>query len=353
MTKELNMFYEYYNNTKNLIENAINMYNESLLQETDNEIVKHGIKEFIRMNSDGKYIRGVLIALGHHIYSGKEDNNYIPLAVAYETFQTAILIHDDIIDKADKRRGKDTIPVVYKNKYNDDYLANGIAICLGDYGFFKAYQHIVENYAKNKNLPLILDVYNDISIKTVMGELIDVELPTINKTKLNKKKVEEQVMEIYRLKTAWYTIIGPFKLGMAITGKSDDKILEILESIGIAFQIKDDLLGIYGDELKLGKPASSDISEFKQTLLYTYINDYKPEYLEELLMYYGKENITNKEIEKVRAIFEESGAKKYATDKMNNLFIESKKKIDKNTKLDDKYKFILKGFITYLETRDK
>ena len=79
-------------------------------------------------------------------------------------------------------------------------------------------------------------------------------------------------MEIYRLKTAWYSIIGPFSLGMVLANYSDEeikKMQELLYNLGIGFQIKDDILGIFGDEKELGKSASSDVSEFKQTILYS------------------------------------------------------------------------------------
>ena len=131
------------------------------------------------------------------------------------------------------------------------------------------------------------------------------------------------------------------------------KIYEkILEKIGIAFQIKDDIIGIYGDSSYIGKSTSSDISEFKQKILYSYIFNQKKEYLEELNKYYGKENLIENENKKVKQIFMESGALNYANEIMNNLFDESIELI-KNIDLQQEYKEIILGFIYYLKIRQK
>ena len=120
--------------------------------------------------------------------------------------------------------------------------------------------------------------------------------------------------------------------------------------MGIAFQIKDDILGIYGNAKSIGKSNTSDITEYKQTILYSYtVNN--TDYKDELKKYYGK-NLTEKEFDKVRDLFEISGAKKYAVNKMNELFSESKKLVQKNRNIPTYYKEVLLGFITFLEIRD-
>ena len=121
--------------------------------------------------------------------------------------------------------------------------------------------------------------------------------------------------------------------------------------MGIAFQIKDDLLGIFGDEKHIGKSTTSDVSEFKQTILYSHIINTK--YKDELLKYYGKENITQSEMEKVKKLFEQSGSKKYAQDYMEKLFKESFEAILKLDFLDIESKKLLLGFAQYLKERSK
>lgn len=356
--KSLLEFYTFYKKEKEVFELEIEKYNNNYKEEKDNLIVKDAIEKFININCGGKYLRATLIALGYKIFSKCDDQKYLPLSIAYETFQTSILIHDDIIDNAIKRRGKDTIPTTYKKEFTNNYIgdkvANDLGICLGDLGFYLANKIIINSYSKNTNILNVLDYYNNVVIKTIKGEIIDIKLPYDIKYE-GKNCTEKAINEIYRLKTSWYTIVGPFCLGAILAGKNQYnlKIYEkILEKIGIAFQIKDDIIGIYGDSSYIGKSTSSDISEFKQTILYSYIFNQKNEYLEELNKYYGKENLIENENKKVKQIFMESGALNYANEIMNNLFDESIELI-KNIDLQQEYKEIILGFIYYLKIRQK
>lgn len=359
--KQLIEFYLFYKQEKNIFEQEINNYNSSFLNFNENKIVNDALQKFTTLNQDGKYLRAMLISLGYKIFSEKNDNIYIPLALAYETFQTAILIHDDIIDNASKRRGKDTIPELYKkefscqNKKIGNIVANSLGICIGDLGFYLANKIIIENYNKNANICKIIDYYNEIVIKTIKGEIIDVKLPYNLQYENCNQCSENNIMEIYRLKTAWYTIIGPFCLGALLSNNSNINIKqyeEILEDIGIAFQIKDDIIGIFGDSKYIGKSTNSDISEFKQTILYSYVFNQKLEYLSELNKYYGKNNLKEEEIERVKEIFIASGALEYANTVMNKLFDKSVMKI-KNININEEYKDIILGFINYLRIRQK
>ena len=302
----------------------------------------------------------MLIGLGYKIMSDKTDNYYLPLALAYETFQTSILIHDDIIDSADKRRGKDTIPTVYKkeftskNKEIGNIIANSLGICVGDLGFYLANKIILENYQGNDNICKIMNYYNDIVIKTIKGEIIDVKIPYDLQYENQNNCPLENIMEIYRLKTAWYTIVGPFSLGCLLANPNTDlqKFEHILENIGVAFQIKDDIIGIYGDANYIGKSTNSDISEFKQTILYSYIYNQKPKYLMELNKHYGKVDLEQNDIDCVKQIFMESGALDYANNMMNELFDYSINEV-KELNLQENYQNIILGFIHYLKIRQK
>ena len=312
----------------------------------------------------GKFLRACLIALGYQSF-GKDDDSYLPLGIALELFQTSILIHDDIIDKADKRRGMDTIPVRYQKLYSDQIKGDGsfidkrhdigtsMALCLGDMGFYLALQVIAQNYKDNENLGRVLEYYNSVAIKTCEGEMVDVILPFYEEFYGSEGDLENHVMEIYKLKTAWYSVVGPYCLGAILGGLDDDKVHKLedaLINLGIAFQIKDDLLGIYGDEKHIGKSVTSDVSEFKQTILYAYaINT---EYKDELLKYYGKE-IEEDDMTKVRDIFSKSGAYDYAEKTMERLFKESFQAILDLDFLDLDKKKLLLGFAEFLRVRSK
>ena len=349
-------FFIYYKSKLKEFEVELKKINKTFI-EKDNPIVIDAINKFINMNGDGKFLRGCLIDLGYKL--NKNDDYAKTLSIAYETFETSILIHDDIIDNAHLRRNKETIHETYKNefkKYNveNDNTNNSLALCIGDLGFFYTTELITKKYKNDKNLAKLLSYYNNIVIKTIKGEIIDVALPFIEKNYKKHKIHEEDIMEIYKLKTSWYTIVGPFVLGM-ILGNSKVKDMEIfekvLEPLGIAFQIKDDILGIYSSKEILGKSVYSDIEEFKQTILYSYIKIKRNDLLDELLKYYGR-SINEEESKKVQQLFEESGALEYATNKMNGMFNEAYSNI-KSMDIKEYIKNILLGLILFLRLREK
>ena len=352
-TKNIENFNKFYKQVSKEINQLLNNYNESLIKGKEGYL-KENLEYFKNLNSDGKLIRGFLIAFGYKMLKDNIDYSY-KLSLAYEIFQTSILIHDDIIDNDNLRRGKDTIHYANYKKYKSLNEIDGkktsesIAICIGDYGFFKVNEILLENYREDKNFSQLFKFYNDIVLKTVEGELIDVVLSFEGKYKAIQN-LEENIMLVYKLKTAFYTIIGPLSLGLILGGIDGTKLAEIQkfgEKVGIAFQIQDDILGIYSD---MGKVIGSDIKEFKQTILYSYIIQ-NEKYKNELMKYYGKENITDKEINETRKIFKDSGAYDYAKNMMNKFYDESIEIVKNINWIKDEDKSIIFGFIEYLRGR--
>ena len=365
--KKMEVLYEflkYYLSVKDKLNLKMEDYNSLFVKGYSNKFLEEALEQFVSSNKGGKFLRACLIALGYQSF-GNDDDNYLALGCALELFQTSILIHDDIIDKADKRRGLDTIPVKYQKIYGDpikdgnDFegkrkdIGNSMALCLGDLGFYLALQIIVQNYRNNENLDRVLEYYNSVAIKTCEGEMVDVILPFYEEFYGEEDDLESHVMEIYKLKTAWYSVVGPYCMG-AILGGLDDKKVHKLEdaliNLGVAFQIKDDLLGVYGDEKHIGKSVTSDVSEYKQTILYAYAINTK--YRDELLKYYGKD-ISVKEMDKVKEIFDKSGAREYANKTMDKLFKDSFKDILNLDFLSTDKKKLLLGFAEFLKVRSK
>lgn len=352
-------FKNYYGEVKERINQKLESYNEKIVKE-ENPILKENFSLFANLNSEGKLVRGVLVNLGYFLK--KEDKEYSEdLSLAYEVFQTAVLIHDDIIDNDNKRRGKDTIHYANEEKYKKissnekevKHLSDSIAICVGDYGLYEAIKIISEAYKDSPSLSSVLTNFINTALTTMKGELIDVILPFHGKNKLlNEKKIEENILEIYRLKTAHYTIVGPLSVGLILAGASKEELKEIEEfgeKVGIAFQIQDDILGIYSNEM--GKVKGSDIKEFKQTILYSHIINTK--YKEEFLKIYGKEDLTEQDIERVQELLKESLSYEYATNYMNHLYDESITLLEKINWITQDKKDILRGFVEYLRTRNK
>lgn len=361
---QLMSFMQFYLTAHSRLSDKMACYNAEIRDETEPHI-RECVQELTRMNTGGKYIRGTLSNLGYHIFASEDISYSDALAISFELFQTAILIHDDIIDHASFRRNQETIPLSYCSRWKakrqqtkgEDMLdvANSLAICAGDYGMYLTNQKLLSSYENDHNLGKLLIYFNQVMLKTIKGEIIDVVLPFEEKYQLSdNENIFDSIAEIYRLKTAWYTLIGPLCAGAILAGCQETELHELekfAEEIGIAFQIKDDILGIFADTETLGKNVGSDISEFKQTILYAYVRT-SDEYYDQLMDYYGR-SINKEELIMVQEIFRASGALQFAEEKMDEHFFVAKRVLDNITYIPSSKKDILYGLLIYMKYRHK
>jgi len=355
------LFSNFLAQAKNEIEGASDKYLQEIMQAVKGKpFIEPAIQSLYEQNQGGKRIRGAMIKLGaacaaaksaemHNKPPARHEAGYLPVAMAYELFQTAILIHDDIIDKSPVRRGKKTIHAAE----SDFHFGNSRAICIGDYGLFLANKILAESGLEPEILVEIFRLFSQIQLTTLEGEIMDVSLPyqTIDIAD-EYERFTHTVGCIFEYKTAWYTLVGPIMLG-AICGGADTKLMNLLRDItmplGIAFQIKDDLLGIYASEEVLGKPALSDVFEKKQTLLYGYAYKHaSTEQRKRLDKSYGNPNAAVEDLEIVREIFIATGAKAHAEEEIQRL---SQISLDLISTMPNEHKIMLQGLVHYLITR--
>ncbi|MCL2216259.1 MAG: 4-hydroxy-3-methylbut-2-enyl diphosphate reductase [Defluviitaleaceae bacterium] len=356
------LFSNFLAQAKSEIEEASDKYLQEIIKSAKGKpFVEEALISLYEQNQNGKRIRGALIKLGAAVSTAantadmhdnphtRHEAGYLPVAVAYEIFQTAILIHDDIIDKSPKRRGRATI----HSAEADAHFGNSRAICIGDYGLFLANKILAESGLPPETLVKVLRLFSQIQLTTLEGEIMDVSLPYYPiDIAADYEKFTYTVNCIFEYKTAWYTLAGPIMLG-AVCGGGDEKLITLLRDItmplGIAFQIKDDLLGIYAGEEVLGKPALSDIFEKKQTLLYGYAYKHAtPQQRERLNKSYGNPRATSEDLETVREIFTATGAKAHAEEEIRRL---SQASLDLVNTMEKKHQTILHGLVHYLITR--
>ncbi len=363
-------FSTFYEDNVPRLRRKMEAFNLKLNQESE-AILKAFYHNMADLNEGGKYLRGLLVNLGYRL-SGNEDCEVSDAAaLAFEIFQTGVLIHDDVIDRARSRRGKKTLTVRYEESLKErhitppaegdaiDHLTESVAICCGDYLITAASSLLSEEYASHKEGMAVIREFEHIILDTIRGELLDVVLPCeIQDEKCNKEAdlLIKSVYDIYHLKTSRYSVVGPLRLGMLLGGmeqKKIDAVDAMADELGIAFQIKDDILGIYGDAKKTGKDTGSDISEYKQTLLYAYVKTRMPERMPELDVIYGKSNLTAEEVAKVQNLFEETGAKAFAEQEMEVCFWNAEKKLEALEFIKNEDKEIIRDFITYNRERMK
>ena len=205
------------------------------------------------LSMGGKRIRPVLMLMAYNLYKEDVRPVFSP-ATGIEVDHNYTLLHDDLMDRADKRRGKETVHKVW----NDN-----TAILSGDAMLIYAYRLLAG--CDEKSLPRLLTVFNEVAVGVCEGQQYDMDF---------EKRTDVSVAEYLRmieLKTA-VLLAGALKLG-AICGGGSDMATDLLYkygiSIGLAFQLQDDLLDTYADSDEFGKPVGGDILEGKKTFLLT------------------------------------------------------------------------------------
>lgn len=224
------------------------------------------LKKFV---SGGKFIRGCLAAyicqnLGHD-----KALDPIPLAAAIELIQAGFLIHDDIMDQDELRRGHPSIHAQYKELgdargyRNSRHTSESLAVCAGDAAIFLAYEHIAGLNLKAKPHAKLLKYVSTQWQRTCWGQMQDIALAARNASATPK-----EILDMYREKTVRYTFCVPL-VSAAIICRQPGSVVEHLdklgENMGLLFQLHDDELDLYGIEKITGKPVGSDTREHKQT----------------------------------------------------------------------------------------
>jgi len=251
----------------------------------------------------GKRIRPALTLMSCHLFTDDYSLAIKP-ALGIEVFHNFTLLHDDIMDRADIRRGR---PTVHK-KWDDN-----TAILSGDVMQISAYQLIAET--PEKYLKPVLDLFSCTAIEICEGQQYDVEFE-------NRKQVDaEEYLEMIRLKTA--VLLGcALKTGAIIGGAGEEDAQNLYDfgiNIGLAFQLKDDLLDVYGNELTFGKKIGGDILCNKKTYLLIHALQLAKDQIKHELNYWLTINNQedNQKIQAVTSIYNQLGVKRICEEKMS------------------------------------
>ncbi len=199
----------------------------------------------------GKRLRPVLMLLGYQLWKDDPEKILMP-AIGVETFHNFTLLHDDLMDNADVRRGHETV----HRRWN----ANK-AILSGDAMLVMAFMHMQQVSADK--LPAVMDVFTTTTLEIDEGQELDVTFETRNDV------TEDEYIEMIRLKTS-VLLACALKIGAVLADapqKDADLLYRLGEQIGLAFQLQDDLLDVYGDPKVFGKAIGGDITSNKKTYM--------------------------------------------------------------------------------------
>ena len=275
------------------------------------------------MSLGSKRLRPMLTLLANNMFDGDINKALYP-ALAIEIFHNFTLLHDDIMDNAPLRRGSQTV----HKKWN----AN-IAILSGDTMFAMAYQYAIRT--DNRFIPSILEVFSQTAIEVCEGQQLDMNFETSQSVSI------QEYLEMIRLKTA--VLLGAcLKIG-AITAEASTENTELLYEfgtlMGIAFQLKDDLLDLYGNEDMFGKLTGGDVLANKKTyLVLRAIDMANHEDRSRLLeLYHPEQPIKGEEkIREVKTLFDKYNIQQEVDSIMRQYLVNAFEKLNQTTVADEK-----------------
>ncbi|MHA1684539.1 MAG: polyprenyl synthetase family protein [Promethearchaeota archaeon] len=314
------------------------------------------IEDYIMVG--GKRMRPFLVITTYNGLNGDLDGRIYRPSLCVEFLHNASLIHDDIIDRDDTRRGNPAFHFIFKNFYQDHgyefatpgHFGTTMGILGGDTTFFlglEALQCDFDASLNEKAIALYCRAYHEICDGVLM-EMNFVQVPEVT---------EEQYLRMISLKTG--ALIEKSLLIGATYAKAGEETKALLSTyainLGKAFQVKDDNLGTFGDARKTGKPTDGDIKDGKKTLLLLKALELSNAAQKaRLLESVGKEDLTDDGVNNVRQIFKDSGALAYCESKVDEF---SNKAIDAVKKLDGvmnkEQREVLIGLVDFNRVREK
>lgn len=318
--------------------NKVNAYIEGLQYNAEPEGLYAPIKYILSLG--GKRIRPILMLMAYNLYEEQVDG-ILPNAVALETYHNFTLLHDDLMDKADMRRGNMTV----HKKWDEN-----TAILSGDAMLIMAYRLFVKNAASMPHLLDALDTFNDATLGVCDGQQYDVDFES------RMDVTTDEYMEMVRLKTS-LLLACALKIGAQLAGacaEDADNLYKFGEKMGQAFQLQDDLLDVYGDPAVFGKKIGGDILCNKKTfMLITAYNMAEGDCKDELKAWIEKTDFEPKaKIQAVTAIYDKIGIRDVCQNEIERLFNESLEFLDK-VNVDDEKKTGLHDFANKLLKRNK
>ncbi len=342
-------FNDYLTRTASDIDAALERYKKELLSDVTsvNRTLEPLMAIFFKSCEGGKRLRGTLVKLGYEMLKHPTEEILKP-ALAYEIFQTAVLIHDDIIDQSPIRRNQPSLFTVLGGKQ----YGISQALCLGDIALFLSTKLIAEShfeaYAKNQ----ALCSFTGVQFRTGLGELLDIEFPHQKHASMTLK----DILTLYEYKTSYYTIANPLQIGVILAG-GEAELLKKLHAfgkfLGIAFQIQDDILGIFGDERTIGKSIMSDMEEGKITILWYYVFQNATNNQKTFLRNtYGKKGATPSELQEMRKVCIATNALSKSEEMMSK-YVESAQQEIPQLPISPIHKNMLQDLCAYMMQRKK
>jgi geranylgeranyl diphosphate synthase type I len=334
---------------KNKVEQELRKY----LKEIDKLYSLSAISPLIAKNvkdfalRQGKRIRPIIFVIGYLGFAKKIAPGLYRSAISLELLHDFMLVHDDIIDKSDTRRGKPSMHAMLqkylvrheKIKFN----SKDLAIAVGDVMYALSIHSFLSVQEDMQRKELALKKLIEAAIYTGGGEFLELLSGIQSIDEISR----QDIYKIYDYKTATYTFASPLASGAMLAGakkKETKKLFKYGMYVGRAFQIKDDILGMFGKESEIGKSNLTDIREAKKTILiwYAYNNSDKrnKNRIKNIL---SKRNANKSDLLEMRRLITESGALDYAKGQIREC-LNKASAINNSSKMYPQYKKLLEFY---------
>ena len=249
------------------------------------------------LRAGGKRLRPSFCYWGHRAAGGDHSDAIVRVAAALELLHTFALVHDDIMDASEERRGLPTAHV---------RLGVGEALLVGDLALVLADDLFMRSGFAADALSRAFETYSRMRKEVIVGQHRELRLLAVEEVS------EEQVRAVTRMKSGRYSIREPLLIGACLGPRAAmvvDDLAEFGELLGEAFQIRDDLLGTFGTRTELGKPVDSDVREGKKNLLYaTTVRLLEGEEREFFMSHWGRgEDLTGDDVDSLKGAIVSSG----------------------------------------------
>ncbi|HEX5760490.1 MAG TPA: polyprenyl synthetase family protein [Thermoanaerobaculia bacterium] len=268
----------------------------------------------------GKRLRPALVWAAYRACGGEREAAVLPLALSTELLHTYLLIHDDIMDHAEVRRGEPAAHVRFADAHaargfrgDAGHFGRSAAILVGDLAHTWAvelFSEAAEGLVDVERRRALRTAFSAMAEEVIAGQYLEIQ---VGLRPLTRGATEEELLRVLRLKSGRYTAERPIQLGALLAGAPPallDPLSRYGAAVGEAFQLQDDLLGTFGDAATVGKPVGADLREGKHTFLVHHAlrasSPTQRAFLEETL---GDPDATLQRLAAVRRLFEETGAR--------------------------------------------
>jgi geranylgeranyl diphosphate synthase, type I len=313
----------------------------------------------------GKMIRGGLVHLGYEAASGLGADRrprsaaaaVDSAAMAMELFQAGLLVHDDIMDRDETRRGGPSIHALYADEAREagstdgPHVGEALGICAGDLCYFEAFAELARASSDHPFSRAIIALCAEVLSEVAAAQMADVSWGA-SSTEVG----EDEILAMYRCKTARYSFSLPLAVGALLAGDeaAASALATIGESLGVAFQLRDDELNLYGDPARTGKRPGGDLREGKKTLLRAgLLAAASPTERLKLESVFGDARASDADIDYVRRLAESLGVRPALSRKAAELADRARSGIAALGRPDAAAREILEGLADYVTLRDK